>query len=98
MKKRSVSINTRNTLWIEIVFVKTHRQDGQDLEGSTQMLTNHFVGMFACLRQYWSFLLFFWFAGGVTQSSHPPHYIKYNEQKFLYTIGFRVLHFISLLK
>lgn len=33
------------TQWIEIVFVKTHKNEAQDLEGSTKLLTIHFVRM-----------------------------------------------------
>lgn len=97
-KERSVSVNTCNTLWIEIVFVKTHRQEVQDLKGSAQLLTIHFERMkmlVVCTfkKSFYSsglFSLFFRFAGGVTQSSHHPHHISYNAQKFTYVGGSQV--------
>lgn len=49
------------------------RQEGQDLEGSTQMLTIHFVRMFAHLITPSTVL---------TISSHPPHFIKYKMRFF----------------
>lgn len=44
-KKISINKYWKHTVDRNCLFVKTHRQEGWDLEGSTQLLTIHFVRM-----------------------------------------------------